>query len=271
MKKNKSKTSPNKTKKLSKKAGISKYKILTEEQKKKEQDNNVIYIENINKARGSKDQREANTSFAIIEEMLKSKIKKIISKFNIGGTDQDDMYQEALYALRFKAIKDYDINRGVEKGDTAPFEKFALLCIRRHLFTEIKTSFQDKRRTLNMSVSMNKEIKDGEEDGVFLSSIITDPEIYGTVEERISGNENAFNFIKNLNEVLSSLEKEVFYWYYQKLSYEEIVNKIKNKDVDNADINIKSIDNALMRVKSKAREIIQKNNKLNIKEKKFEL
>jgi RNA polymerase sigma factor (sigma-70 family) len=185
------------------------------------------------------------------------KIQKVVSKFNIPGYEHSDILQEALYALRYKAIKDYDKARGTGEGP-APFDKFALLCIRRHLATEFKSSYQNKKRVLNQSVSIYKESykSSDSEENVSLSNILSDPDALDICE--LTG-EN--EYYKNLQDLLlsslSSFEKEVYILYAQKYSYEEIAEKINNKR-SKIRVNIKGVDNALSRIKHKAKEILEK-------------
>lgn len=189
--------------------------------------------------------------------MLIPKIYKVVSKFKIPGCDHSDIMQEALYALRYKAIKDYDKERGTGDGP-APFDKFALLCIRRHLATEFKSSYQNKKRVLNQSVSIYKETttSNSNEDDVSLSNIISDPDALD-IGDQSAENEYYTDLQNLLIEALSGFEKEVYVLYAQKYSYEEIADKINSRR-QKVRVNIKGVDNALSRIKHKAREILIK-------------
>lgn len=67
--------------------------------------------------------------------------------------DRDDVIQEAGIGL-LKAIKAYDENKKTS------FSNFALLCIKRHLITILKTSSSGKNRILNMAILNSTEIED---------------------------------------------------------------------------------------------------------------
>ena len=59
----------------------------------------------------SKDIEFQEKIFKEIVDQINPLISKIVNKFNIPGYEQTDLYQEALMALRFKAIKDFKTDR----------------------------------------------------------------------------------------------------------------------------------------------------------------
>lgn len=204
--------------------------------------------------RRCKSREKIEVAYSEIVSRIKSKIYKISLQFYIPGLSQEDVYQESLYALRYKAIKDYNKDRG--KGDEPfPFDRFAMICIRRHLSTQRKSSYQNKRKVLNTSISLNKERSDPDGEIVFLSEIL--PKTDGTVIESVGEDEYIKTLLSKLYERLSELEKEVFVLYAQRYSYEDMA-KIINKQKNIRSTNIKSIDNALSRIKLKAKEIFDK-------------
>jgi hypothetical protein len=126
----------------------------------------MLYIKLVKKVKcGSK--READLAFEEIANMMKKKMRQITGKFNIKGFENSDIDQEALYALRFKAIKDYDKGRS-SLYDISSFDKFAALCIRRHLSTVLKSSFKSKNEALNSAISLDKDRCDEYEDDLSL-------------------------------------------------------------------------------------------------------
>lgn len=243
--------------KASKTVSTEKYNQFVDKEKlEQDYQNNLRCIKLINGIRKTKDETEINKAFEELLSMLLPKIQKVVSKFNIPGYDHSDILQEALYALRYKAIKDYDKERGTGDGP-APFDKFALLCIRRHLATEFKSSYQNKKRVLNQSISIHKESsKNNNEEEVSLSNILCDPDALN-ICELTAENEYYKNLQDLLLSSLSGFEKEVYLLYSQKYSYEEIAEKINNKR-SKVRVNIKGVDNALSRIKHKAREILEK-------------
>ena len=156
------------------------------------------------------------------------------------GADREDIIQEGMIGL-FKAIRDY-------KGDKlSSFRAFAELCITRQIITAIKTATRQKHIPLNSYVSLNKPIFDEESDRTLMDIIseesISDPEALVINREEFLGIEN------KMGEILSSLEWEVLTSYLDGKSYQEIAEEL--------DRHVKSIDNALQRVKRKLEKYLE--------------
>ena len=156
------------------------------------------------------------------------------------GADREDIIQEGMIGL-FKAIRDY-------RGDKlTSFRAFAELCITRQIITAIKTATRQKHIPLNSYVSLNKPIYDEESDRT-LMDVITTSGITNPEEIIISREE--FVFIeKKMGEILSSLEWKVLMSYLEGKSYQEISHDLKR--------HVKSIDNALQRVKRKLEKYLE--------------
>lgn len=210
-----------------------------------------LYRAMVYKIRAAKNKAEINDAFKKISDGLEIKIKKIAGKFKIPGFSFDDIYQECLYALQYKAIKDYDETRGSTEGP-AMFDRFALLCIRRHLATTLKTAHQNRKRILNESKSLDQD-RSHDNDDLSLINIVKskDAPILDGLEVR----EFIRNFTKKLLSKLSKFEQEVFLLYVQKYSYEEIAYEVVGNDDGKA---VKAIDNGLSRIKHKSWEIYEK-------------
>lgn len=179
-------------------------------------------------------------------------IKRIVGKFNIPGYEKSDLYQEALYAVRFKAISDFDVKR-IIGDDFVGFEKFAALCVKRHLSTLLKCSFQNKKATLNTSVSFHSLASEDEDESFDMSALMNSEE---NSQEEVSEKQEIFKtIISNLMDHLSDFEKKVLALYAQRFSYEEI-SDILNKSGEAKKINIKGVDNALSRIKIKAKTVV---------------
>ncbi len=156
------------------------------------------------------------------------------------GADREDIIQEGMIGL-FKAIRDY-------KGDKlSSFRAFAELCITRQIITAIKTATRQKHIPLNSYVSLNKPIFDEESDRTLMDIIseesISDP------EELIINREEFKGIESKMGEILSSLEWEVLTSYLDGKSYQEIAEDL--------DRHVKSIDNALQRVKRKLEKYLE--------------
>ena len=228
---------------------------------KKEKTSTEKYIDLIESIRKSKKKSKIDQAFNEIVSMLDPKIKQIVYQFNIAGHDSNDIYQESLCALRYKAIKDYDQTRGSGEGPY-PFDRFAILCIRRHLSTIRKASYQNKKRALNFSVSLDQDrnnIPGGGSGSLdeFISLSEIYPQTEGTILDTVERKEYYKYFFEELFPKLSSFEKEVFVLYLKKHSYEQITKIINKRNVKAGikRITVKSIDNSIMRIKGKTRKI----------------
>lgn len=175
-------------------------------------------------------------------EYLINKYKELVnikvSKYFIIGAERDDIVQEGLIGL-FKAIKSY-------KSDMKnSFKSFANMCIERQLITAIKSSNRQKHMPLNSYLSLNISAYD-EEDGksdtslmdIFNTTLIEDPLDTITKKEYYQDIENT------IDKSLSDFEKQVLNKYINGKSYLEIAEDL--------DTPVKSIDNAIQRIRKKA-------------------
>ena len=158
------------------------------------------------------------------------------------GADHEDIVQEGMIGL-YKAIRDFRPDK------LSSFRAFAELCITRQIITAIKTATRQKHIPLNNYVSLNKPLYDEESDRTLLDVIVegrmSDP------EELIINMENVGNIRTKINEVLSSLEQQVLNAYLDGKSYQEIAEALGR--------HVKSIDNALQRVKRKLEKNLEEN------------
>jgi len=216
----------------------------------------LLLIELVETVRRSRKKAKADIAFQEIIKILKIKIDQLVYRFTIPGSQQQDVRQEALFALRYKAIKDYDQSRSLLKT-ISPFDKFAMLCMRRHLSTKLKAAFQNKSRALTDAVSLDRDRGSSErsEENLFLSDIIPHPG--KDVFEQIKDKEYFRLLMGNLRQKLSVFEKNVLILYGHRYSYNEIADII-NRRYKKKMIEVKSIDNALSRIKNKAKDIVEK-------------
>lgn len=156
------------------------------------------------------------------------------------GADREDIIQEGMIGL-YKAIRDF------REDKLSSFRAFAELCITRQIITAIKTATRQKHIPLNSYVSLNKPIFDEESDRTLMDVIseerIADP------EEMIINREEFNGIEEKMSEILSGLEWEVLSLYLQGKTYQEIGEEL--------DRHVKSIDNALQRVKRKLEKYLE--------------
>ena len=180
------------------------------------------------------------------EEFLLNKYKNFVRSkarsYFLIGADHEDIVQEGMIGL-YKAIRDYK----QEKLSSFRAEIF----ITRHISTAIKTSTRQKHIPLNSYVSLNKPLYDEESDRTLLDIIMEGNS--GNPEDMIINQENLGNIHQKINEVLSGLEQEVLAAYLDGKSYQEIAETLGR--------HVKSIDNALQRVKRKLEKYLEENGK----------
>ena len=180
----------------------------------------------------------------LAEEYLIYKYKNFVKgkarSYYLIGADSEDIVQEGMIGL-YKAIRDYDCNK------LASFKAFAEICITRQMITAIKTATRQKHIPLNSYISLNKPIYEEESEQTLLDVIsemrITDP------EDLIISKEGFDSIEKKVEDLLSDLELKVFMSYIDGMSYQEMSEEFNR--------HIKSIDNALQRVKKKLDKYLQ--------------
>jgi RNA polymerase sporulation-specific sigma factor len=156
------------------------------------------------------------------------------SKFFLIGGDKDDLFQEGMIGL-YKAIRDF------KEDKLASFKVFAELCITRQIITAVKTATRQKQMPLNSYISLDKPIYEDESKHTLMDilpgTMVTDPAILIVTQE------NTADIEEKIAEKLSDLERKVLDLYVAGHSYIEISEEL--------DTHVKSIDNALQRVKRK--------------------
>ena len=158
------------------------------------------------------------------------------------GADHEDIVQEGMIGL-YKAILDFKPEK------LSSFRAFAELCITRQIITAIKTATRQKHIPLNSYVSLNKPIYDDESDRTLLD-VITEGRV-ANPEDMLISQEDVGLIEDKIGQMLSSLEREVLSAYLDGKSYQEIAQEL--------DRHVKSIDNALQRVKRKLEKFLAEN------------
>jgi len=177
-------------------------------------------------------------------ELLMNRYKNYVRakarSYYLIGADREDIIQEGMIGL-FKAVRDYRDDR------PSSFKAFAELCITRQMITAIKTATRQKHIPLNSYISLNKPMYDEESDRTLMDVIsgqkLTNPEELMICREELGNIEN------RMGDILSDLELRVLTLYVNGRSYHEIACE-KNRHV-------KSIDNALQRVKRKLERYLE--------------
>ena len=178
-----------------------------------------------------------------IIKKYKNFVKAKAKSYFLIGADKEDIIQEGMIGL-YKAVRDFDASK------TNSFKGFADICITRQIITAIKTATRQKHIPLNSYISLNKPVYDEESERTLLdiiaTSIVTDP------EELIISKEELKHIESKMNELLSDLELQVVEYYLNSKSYQYIADKLRR--------DVKSIDNALQRVKRKLEKHLENRN-----------
>lgn len=155
------------------------------------------------------------------------------------GAEREDIIQEGMIGL-YKAIRDF------KNDKQASFRAFAELCVTRQIITAIKTATRQKHIPLNSYVSLNKPIYEEDSDRTLLD-VISGVKV-ANPEDMVISREEFSDIEDKMNDILSDLEWKVLMSYLDGKSYQEIAADLGR--------HIKSIDNALQRVKRKLEKCI---------------
>lgn len=159
-----------------------------------------------------------------------------VGKYFIIGAEKEDIVQEGMIGL-YKAIKNFDLEKEIK------FKTFANMCVERQLITAIKTSNRQKHMALNSYISLNDSAYSNEEDSIELMETYENNVAEDPLETMMK--KEYFKEIKSkINESLSTFEKKVLNRLVQGDSYEKIAKYV--------DAPVKSIDNAIQRIRKKA-------------------
>jgi RNA polymerase sporulation-specific sigma factor len=151
------------------------------------------------------------------------------------GADSDDIEQEGMIGL-YKAARDFRSDR------QSSFRAFAELCITRQVITAIKAATRQKHQPLNQYVSISG-VRGGDDPGErSVEDLLDDHRVADPADEVVS-RERMASMRRSMAEMLSGLEVDVLRLYVQGKSYQEIGDRLGR--------HVKSIDNALQRIKRK--------------------
>ena len=176
-------------------------------------------------------------ALSFLLEKYKDLVNSKVGKYFIIGAEKEDIIQEGMIGL-YKAIKSFDSC----KQNT--FKTFANICIERQLITAIKSSNRQKHMPLNSYLSLNTTAYDNDDDDG--TELIETFEV-DTIEDPLDTimKKEYFNEIQNtMHKSLSKFDEQVLERYMQGESYEIIAKKL--------DAPVKSIDNAIQRIRKKA-------------------
>jgi RNA polymerase sporulation-specific sigma factor len=151
------------------------------------------------------------------------------------GADSDDIEQEGMIGL-YKAARDFRPDR------QASFRAFAELCITRQVITAVKTATRQKHQPLNQYVSISG-VRGSDDPGERSVEDLLHDHYETDPADAIVSLERMDSMRRSMAEMLSGLEVDVLRLYVEGKSYQEIGDHLGR--------HVKSIDNALQRIKRK--------------------
>jgi len=179
-------------------------------------------------------------------DYILSKYKNLVNlkarSYFLVGADKDDIFQEGMIGL-YKAIRDFNPDK------LASFRGFAELCITRQIITAIKAATRQKHQPLNSYVSLNKPIYDDESERTMIDLLMANE--INNPEDIILGREGLSSLESKISDFLSKFEMKVLASYVDGKSYIEIADELTR--------DVKSIDNALQRIKTKIEKHLSSN------------
>lgn len=181
---------------------------------------------------------------SLAKEYILYKYKSLVriksKNYFLVGAETEDIVQEGMIGL-YKALRDYRDDK------LASFRGFADLCITRQIITAIKTATRQKHIPLNSYVSLNKPLYEEESERTLLD-VIAGNEL-ANPEMMIISREEFLEIEDKMNEILSKLEWKVLISYIEGRPYQEIADELGKP--------VKSVDNALQRVKKKIENFLE--------------
>lgn len=178
--------------------------------------------------------KDDDSAIDFIVNKYKNFVRAKARSYFLMGADYEDIIQEGMIGL-YKAIRDFKPEK------QASFHGFAEICIVRQMITAVKAATRQKHMPLNSYVSLNKPIYTEESERTLMDMLseraITDPEELLISQEQFKDTELM------MGKMLSNLEWEVLLAYLDGKPYQTIAEETGRS--------IKSIDNALQRVKRK--------------------
>lgn len=169
-----------------------------------------------------------------ILDKYKGLVKARARSYFLIGADREDIIQEGMIGL-YKAVRDFKPDK------LSSFSAFADLCATRQIVTAIKTATRQKHMPLNTYVSLNRPVCDDEPERTLFDVLCESPD--SDPEQMLIEEESLISIQGKIGKSLSAFECRVLSTYLEGKSYQEIAIELKRA--------VKSIDNALQRIKRK--------------------
>jgi len=181
-----------------------------------------------------------DTALGELLERYRPFVRMKARSYFLVGADREDVVQEGMIGL-YKAVRDFD------RDHTASFRGFADLCITRQIISAVKSATRHKHGPLNWSVSLDLPV--GDDDGSDNSTATVADRVAVDLHdpaESVIHRDELTELQQRFSQVLSELEADVLRRYVAGHTYQEIAEALNRQ--------VKSIDNALQRIKRKVDE-----------------
>ena len=149
----------------------------------------------------------------------------------LAGGESEDLIQEGMFGL-LSAIRQFKPDSG------ASFHTFAEICIRKRLYSAVRSASRLKHIPLNDGMSL-EQLSEGSD--LRLSAVPA--QRYHTPEDLVLARESKEELYRALSDRLSGMEKQVLSLYLDGYHYHDIAQQL-GKDV-------KAVDNAVQRIRRK--------------------
>lgn len=184
-----------------------------------------------------KNEEASNIMFSKYSPLITTLANKMFKYCPNTGLEVSDLIQEGMLGLNAAMISFNDQNENA-------FYTYAKKCIERRMISLLVASNRQKHRLLNESLSLNDTL----DNDVFELEEHLGDNSYNP-EYRLFEHEREEELISEFKKELTELEEEVFLLKISGLNYKEIA-EILDKDV-------KTIDNALQRIKMKLKKSVK--------------
>ncbi len=180
-----------------------------------------------------KAQEGDESSIDILLSKYKSLVNKIARSYFLTGGDIEDIAQEGMIGL-YKAIIHFNQQKN------ASFKTFASTCIKHQIQSAIRIASSEKNKVLSSAIPLIDQTDNDEDEELKELPIPSD---LPSPDDKLIEKEKLQEIKQKIYQKLTPLELKVLSLYLKGYSYNEI-SQIGN-------INKKSIDNALSRIKTK--------------------
>lgn len=174
----------------------------------------------------------------------KGTVRYLANQYYLIGADKEDLLQEGMIGL-FKGIRDYRPEKNCS------FYSFAVLCIKREMFTAINRYHSKKNHPLNHYVSFSEALEDageGKDNTGTVLDLLESESVY-TPEQVALDNEFLEAFEELSSAYLSDKEYQVLQLVLQGKEYREIAQELS--------MTPKAADNAIQRCKQKLGKLLK--------------